>query len=270
MQRCKQQRPPHRPCTRTALRGFTLMEVIIAIGLLALISAISWRGLDGMLRTHESVTLRSQRMDILQTSLAQWNTDLNNIVEIATLPPLDWDGKVLRITRHAPRAGQQSPAALQVVAWADRQIDGQNYWMRWQSPPLHSRQAWTAAWQNAKDWAHTAGAGHAANISSASTRDVALLPITQWQIYYSREGHWVNPHSSAQTQNLPLDANANTNGNNSSGGNGNAAASGAGLNRQPPALPDSIRLRLQLAPAEPTPGWIETDWLNPVQGNSRL
>ena len=29
-------------------RGFTLIELLVAIGLLALMAALSWRGLDGM------------------------------------------------------------------------------------------------------------------------------------------------------------------------------------------------------------------------------
>ena len=40
----------YRPGLRT-LRGFTLIELLVAIGLLALMAALSWRGLDGMTRS---------------------------------------------------------------------------------------------------------------------------------------------------------------------------------------------------------------------------
>lgn len=224
-----------RSMPRLHQRGFTLMEVMIAITLLAVVSMLSWRGLDSMLRTQERVAHNSESLAVLQTGMAQWIADLNAIAEVRYLTPIDWDGKVLRITRMAPRALESEPAAMQVVAWSERVIDGQKRWLRWQSVPVRSRLEWDSAWQDARLWVETAG-------SSLVAREVVLLPMLDWEIFYSRDGHWVNPQSS----NAQGEAVANT------------------------TLPDAVRLRLQIAAGYTVSGWVSRDWVNPQQGKARL
>ena len=38
----------------TSVRGFTLIELLVAISVMALIAILSWRGIDGMVRTQEA------------------------------------------------------------------------------------------------------------------------------------------------------------------------------------------------------------------------
>lgn len=85
-------------------RGFTLVEVLVALVGLALMAGLSWRGLDSMMRTRDASQQRVDEVAVLQTALAQWRTDL----DAATLLPgasdaqgVDWDGRVLRIVRRS-------------------------------------------------------------------------------------------------------------------------------------------------------------------------
>lgn len=179
-----------------ASKGFTLIEVLVASAILALMALISWRGIDGMFKTQSALQSRSDATQNLQVGLAQWRTDLDNMVVLQGTPALDWDGRVLRITR---QHSQDPQAGVQVVAWTL----GNGQWTRWQSEPLTQSEAWALAWAQAQIWAESAG-----NLNVNTSREVLIHPLQTWQIYYHREGAWSNPLSSAtwvknNVQNLP-------------------------------------------------------------------
>ncbi len=116
-----------------SMAGFTLIEVLVASAILALMALISWRGLEGMSKAQEALQTRSEANQTWQVGLAQWRTDLDNMVSLPNIPALDWDGRVLRITR---QHSQDPQAGMQVVAWTL----GNGQWTRWQSPPLTQRE----------------------------------------------------------------------------------------------------------------------------------
>ena len=43
---------------------------------MALLALLSWRGIDGLARTQQSVSTRRDQVAMLQTGLAQWRVDL--------------------------------------------------------------------------------------------------------------------------------------------------------------------------------------------------
>lgn len=179
-----------------ASKGFTLIEVLVASAILALMALISWRGIDGMFRTQTALQTRSDATHTLQIGLAQWRTDLDNMVVLQGTPALDWDGRVLRITR---QHSQDPQSGVQVVAWTL----GKGQWTRWQSEPLTLSDGWEEAWKQAQVWAESAG-----HLNANTSHEVLIHPLRTWQIYYHRDGAWSNPLSSAVTaksnlQNLP-------------------------------------------------------------------
>ncbi len=50
--------------------GFTLLELIVAAAILALIAVFSWRGLDALLREREAIASSQGTVDVLQRSFA--------------------------------------------------------------------------------------------------------------------------------------------------------------------------------------------------------
>ncbi|GGH62522.1 hypothetical protein GCM10010975_27330 [Comamonas phosphati] len=218
-------------------RGFTLVELLVAIAALALLALMSWRGLDGMIRTQQATREQGEQQAVLQTVLAQWNADLNALMPIERMQALDWDGLVLRLTRKSSAAVDDG--AL-VVAWSQRNIDGHPQWVRWQSPPVRTASQWNDAWMQAGQWGRNPS-------TSQKARETVLLPLTQWRIYYYRGNAWTNPQSS--------DAN--------SGGTGNAQSSIL------PSLPDGVRVELNLPPGRAISGKLIVDWVNPLRINSR-
>ena len=223
--------------TRRIQRGFTLIELLVAIGLMALMAALSWRGLDGMTRAQTQLHQHSDEVLALQAALEQWGADLDALALQPNSPSLDWDGRALRILRRdtaAPGAG------LHVVAWSQRTIDGVGQWMRWQSPPLSTRGDLQLAWQQAASWAQNPSA-------QDRQREVRIAPLDQWQIFYYRNNAWSNPLSSE----------------------GAAAAAAVGSPVASSLLPDGVRLVLTLAPGQAISGTVTRDWVQPGVGGGK-
>ena len=147
-------------------------------------------------------------------------------------PSLDWDGRGLRILR---RSATDPGEGLSVVAWSRRIVAGGGQWLRWQSPPVRTRSEVQLAWQKAAMWAQNPS-------DEDRLREVVLVPLDQWQIFFYRSDAWSNPLSSAgATQ-------------------GEAAA-------PEPQTPDGVRLVLSLAPGQAIHGTLTRDWLRPgVEG----
>ncbi|MEY2953605.1 MAG: hypothetical protein RLZZ401_1692 [Pseudomonadota bacterium] len=217
-------------------RGFTLIELMVAIGILALVAVLSWRGLDGMTRAQTQTQARADQVLATQAALGQWRADLDAVVQLPGYAPLDWDGRVLRMTRRSLTA----PAdGLLVVGWAQRDIDGQTQWLRWQSPALRTRGDLQTAWQRASVWARTPG-------DEDRQREVAISPVTEWQVFYFRGNAWSNAQSSAGTS-----TSAST-------------VVGAVPVATDNALPEGVRLNLTLPPSHPLAGKLTLDWNRPT------
>ena len=66
----------HRAAPRRAVPGFTLIEVMIAIVIMAVLSLIAWRGLDSMSRANVQLQERSEETAQLMRALQQLQRDL--------------------------------------------------------------------------------------------------------------------------------------------------------------------------------------------------
>lgn len=228
-------------------RGFTLVELLVALFVLSLVAVLSWRGLEGMVRTQSQVQARADEVMTLQVGLAQWRADLDAIVSVPGLPAIEWNGQVLRMLRRSD--GAAGPAVT-VVAWTRRSDEGASRWRRWQSLPTTERGEAQAAWTQADIWARNPGATERA-------REVALLPLDDWEIFFYREDAWVHPQSSDAPQAgerpvQPL-------------GGEPARATADSSTR----LPEGVRLVLRLPLQWAIPGTLTLDWVNPRVGGTR-
>jgi len=229
-----------RPARPRPARGFTLVELLVALFALSLLALLSWRGLDGMTRSQAITAARADEVLALQTGLAQWSADLEAIVAVPHVSPLEWNGRVLRMTR---RGTNSAGEGLRVAAWTLR--DGQ--WLRWQSAPLVTRGEVDDAWQQADTWAR--------NPAEALRRqEVAIGPLVEWQLFWFRGDSWTNPLSSDAQGGQAL----------------TAAAAAAGIaGRTVQTMPDGVRLVLVLPPGRALSGRIVRDWARPTLGGGK-
>lgn len=211
-------------------RGFTLVEVMVALGILALMTGMAWRALDGMANATRSTQAHTDAVLTLDAALGQWNADLDALVELPFTTALDWDARALRLTR---RPAVDEGAGVVVVAWSRGERDGRMQWLRWQSTPVQSRQQWAQAWAAAAQWAQSPSA-------ALRVQEVRLGALQGWQIYYFRGGAWSNPLSAA----------------------GNASGTAPSSSRAP--LPDGVRLILDVPAPHPLAGTLTRDWARPV------
>jgi general secretion pathway protein J len=223
-------------------RGFTLVELLVALFALALLAALSWRGLDGMMRTRQITEERADQVLALQTGLAQWQADLDAIASFPPQTAIEWNGRVLRLTR----LGSQSPAdGVRVVGWTRR--EGQ--WRRWQSPVVINRGDLEAAWTQADLWAQ-----NPSDVMRA--QEVAITPLADWQIFFFRENAWTNPQSADTTTATPTTSTATT--------GTTTTATTATTTATATTLPDGIRIVLQLPEGRAISGQLQRDWMRPT------
>jgi len=222
--------------------GFTLVELLVAIAVLALLAIVSWRGIDGMVRAQSQTSERADAVLTLQTVLDQWGADLDAVQTLEHTSPIAWDGQVLRLTRRSPRP--RDPGVI-VVAWALRSADGTDQWLRWQSPPVATRADWNEAWQRAALWARSPDA-------AARRGETVLMPLADWQLFFYREGAWANALSSSATS-QPADTESPT----------------PGTSAAVIPLPEGVRLQLTLPEGAALSGQVTRDWVNPVVGGNK-
>ncbi len=109
---------------RPKANGFTLVELVVACSLLALLAVLGWRGLDAVLRARAVLTLEMEQWRRTQLALAQIEADCANLADAAALGErtlLVADANRIVLMRVLASDGQ--PARLQVVRY--RLKDGQ-------------------------------------------------------------------------------------------------------------------------------------------------
>lgn len=235
---------PRRPL-RT--QGFTLVELLVAIAVMAALALMAWRSIDGMARTERHTRERDDHLLALQAGLGQWAADLDALAETGDVPALDFDGRTLRLTRRDPLETDTHSPGLRVVAWALHN----GRWTRWQAEGLQTRQALTQAWADAQRWGQQP-------VASDAPRQVAIAQADRWQVFYHRDNAWTNPLSASGSAATLATAAANA-----AGGVTLAAASGL------TALPDGVRLVLTLSSGQPLSGELVRDWARPVLGGGK-
>ena len=224
-------------------RGFTLVELLVAVFAMSLLAIMSWRGLDGMTRAQAQTEARADQVLTLQVGLQQWATDLDAIIQLPQITALDWNGRVLRMTRRG--TGATTTNGVVVVAWGRRVINGTGTWLRWQSAEVTTRDQLLQAWQQADIWSQNPG-------PQEIQGEVAVTPLEEWQLFYFRGGAWTNPMSSDATVVRPL--------------TGGPAFGGTAPPPIAPVvnLPDGVRLILTLPPGQAIAGRLTRDWVRPT------
>jgi general secretion pathway protein J len=162
---------------KTARRaaGFTLVEVLVALLLMAILATFAWQGLDGVMRARDASREMIDRSVRLATVLTQWEQDLQALHDTGVLPsPIAFDGQTLRLTRRVE-------GGVSLVAWSVRG----GVWQRWAGPGTVRVAQLQEAWLRSQQFlGHEAG--HLTVAEGA----------TEWQLYFHRGSDWSNAQSS--------------------------------------------------------------------------
>ena len=222
-------------------RGFTLIELMVAIAILSALALLSWRAIDGMTRTQQLTQTRGDELRRLQSALGQWTADLDAVTDTREVTPIEFNGQVLRLTRRDSGETGLDSRGVRVVAWALLGSPEGQRWSRWQSAPLVRRDELARAWQRAGDWGRGALSGPSGSAVAGADSSIALVPASAWQLYYHRGETWGNPQSSAGTP----------------AGGEDSPVPNAGL-------PNGVRLLLTLPEGQPVRGTLVRDWVRPT------
>jgi general secretion pathway protein J len=161
------------PPTLPRRTGFTLVEVLVALLIMAVIATIGWRGIDSMARTRELAQESAEKTLRLSAIVGQFEADLMAVQDNASVPALAFDGASLRLVR-------RSDGGLQVVVWALRE----GRWQRWASAATTRVQGLQEAWIASQQ------------LQGLEPAQMTLLQdVVSWQVYFYRGG-WSNAQSS--------------------------------------------------------------------------
>ena len=104
--------------------GFTLVELLVAIGILAMVAVLGWRGLDGIVRARVALTADMETTRGMQLAFAQMENDCDHAAGADLMdgrPSLLWDTDRLTLVRKV--FVENEPSRLQVVSY--RVVAGQ-------------------------------------------------------------------------------------------------------------------------------------------------
>ena len=199
--------------------GFTLVEVLVALVVMAIMSLMAWQGVDGIARTREANETRLEQTMRLQTVISQWEQDLAAVQGSSAVPALTCDGQSVRLTR-------RTDGGLQVVAWSLRPDANASTWQRWAGPAVTTTTALRSSWFATQQFQ-----------GNESGQLRALGGIDQWQVYFYQGNAWANCQSTGDVA---------------------AAASAPGV-FQRQVLPSGVRLVLAFAPGSGRAGSLVRD-----------
>jgi len=168
--------------TFPSARGFTLVEVLIAMSIMAIVAVMSWQGVDGIVRARNNTQARVDLVLRASTVLAQWEQDLGALQTTGdVVPALEFDGSRMSMTR-------RTEGGLQLVVWARRN----GAWYRWASQPVTTVRGLQDVWMSSKQF-----------MGNEAGQLKTLTDVSDWQAYFYRRTGWSNAQSSAGNSDDP-------------------------------------------------------------------
>jgi len=151
-------------------RAFTLVELLVAISILAIVAVLGWRGLDSIVRARTSLTEQMEATRGLQLAFAQMQSDTERVAGrdvVGARAYLQVGADRFTMVRQV--FAENQPTRLQVVAY--RLLDG--VLVRRESQATRDLVQLDALWQAATSDTDTSGA-------VALEAGVASLQLATW------------------------------------------------------------------------------------------
>ena len=153
--------------------GFTLVELLVAISILAILAVLGWRGLDGIVRARIALTAQMEVTRGMQLAFAQMQSDCEHLARqdiIGRRLNLQWADDRLTLVRKV--YNENEPSQLVVVSY--RVVGGAL--VRRESPGTRDLAQLEALWQAAASDAPSESAPPV-NLQSG----VAGMQVQAWQ-----------------------------------------------------------------------------------------
>jgi len=207
--------------------GFTLVELLVAISILAIVAVLGWRGLDGIIRARTALTNQMETTRGMQLAFAQMQSDCEHIAgrEVLDRRPYLLTGTD-RVTMVREVFTENQPSRLQVVAY--RIVNGNL--VRRETPAVRDLAQLDGLWQAAVSDTDTSG-------TVALQAGVVGMQVLTWENRAWRQASSAGAAGSA----------AGNNGNNTAGTTG-ASAGGTAVQQDPntvPLPPTGMQVALQ-------------------------
>ena len=162
---------------RAGRAGFTLVELLVAITIMAVVAVLGWRGLDSIVRARVSLTRDLEQSRGLQLAFSQMQSDCARIAKAADIgghPPILATGERLLLVRTVVLENQ--PSQVQVIAYQIR--DG--VLQRVESPVTRDLRALDAFWNKfAQDGMQEQAVALQADVTSMRLR-IWLVGAGNW------------------------------------------------------------------------------------------
>ena len=164
-------------------RGFTLIEVLVALVVMAIGAGLAWQGLDGILRAREGSKAVLDRTLRVNTVIVQWEQDLAALRDVsAAVPAISFDGQTLRLVR-------QAEGGVALVAWGVR--GGQ--WQRWLGPTVTRVGDLSESFERSQQ------------LLGNEPGQLNLVSASEFKVFYFRGNAWTNAQSTGDLVQAPAE-----------------------------------------------------------------
>ncbi len=231
-------------------RGFTLIEVLVALLILSVLAATASKGIDAISTARQVADGSLKQTLRVQSVMTQLDADLSQVIDTQIVTGMQFDGANLRLTR-------RTSAGVQVVVWTVRE----RRLLRWASPETSRVGDLQAYWR-------TSNQLQGREVGTL----VALNGVDQWQVYCFRNGSLSNCQSTGNVVRVPAPPAASgvTPGTGTGGTTGGTSGSTSGstsgegavaalANRE--QLPQAVRSQLALGEGSGMAGVITRDMM---------
>lgn len=207
-------------------RGFTLVELLVALFIMAVMAGLAWRGIDGMARARDAGQQRMDEALRLDTVMTQWEQDWAALQDVGGDLSFGFDGAAVRMTRRADEGG------VRLVVWQLRNGE----LLRWAGRPVTRFSELQEQWMRSLQF-----------LGNEPGQLHALKGVAAFRLFCFRENAWSNCQSTGDVATVAPPA---------------SGPGGTPVNKQ--LLPSGIRLTLQFT-GDPLAGSLTRDVVLPPQ-----